>query len=506
MAHTLTVNNKRLHEYYTKNSSINFETMNLILLDFLENLTVDMTQLLQSSFNGQLLTELKELKQQIGTLQESFTVKMSDNNKAFIETLKDKLSVSGTESQERISQLLNRNTETFIDKINSILPKTQDETSRKVQEHLSLVQRNIQADIQQYLSNKSDTSLQDFISSFETKIVNLQSPILSLIHANQENLSTKIGTVKDDLLFTRNSTEKVYTELNQHLTKYSVSSQFKGMCAEIDLGKILSDTFTTYGVINTTGKQGQGDFMIQKDEEDYIMVELKNYTTNVDREEVKKFLNDVANVKTHAIMISNQTGIVGKPDFHIEIDDSHILVYLHNLQFNPEKIKMAVNVIENLSSKLKVIERQENEEGISIKKEVLDNINKELTLFIDNKSKLSALLKEQHKQAISQVELMNFPDLSLFLEDKYVLKPKKFSCDCCSYTSETKAQMSAHKKKHKSDKSEHKSMKHDVDEGQELSNMNLSQLKDEGKKRKINTSGKKKDDLIELIHQSSNAS
>jgi len=170
---------------------------------------------------------------------------------------------------------------------------------------------------------------------------------------------------------------------------------------------------------------------------------------------------------------------------------------------------MAFNVIENLSSKLKVIERQENEEGISIKKDVLDNINKELAIFIDNKSKLCTMLKEQHKQAISQVELMSFPDLSLFLEDKYVLKPKKFSCDCCSYTSETKAQMSAHKKKHKTDKSEHKSMKNLVDElpeSVEFTNMNLSQLKDECKKRKINTSGKKKDDLIELIHHSSNAS
>lgn len=503
MEHTLSVNNKRLHEYYTKNSSVNFETMNLILLDFLENLTVDMTQLLQSSFNGQLLTEVKELKQQINTLQDSFIVKMSDNNKLFIETLKDKLSVSGTESHERLNQLLNRNTENFIDKINSILPKTQDETSRKVQEHLSQVQKNIQLDIQQYLSNKSDTSLHDFISSFETKIVNLQTPIFSLIHANQENLSTKIGSVKDDLLFTRNSTEKVYSELNQHLTKYSVSSQFKGMCAEIDLGKILSLTFTEYGIKNTTGREKEGDFMIQKDDEDFIMVELKNYTTNVDREEVKKFLGDVANVRTHAIMISNQTGIVGKPDFHIEIDDSHILVYLHNLQFNPEKIKMAVNVIENLSSKIKVIEKQENEEGISIKKEVLDNINKELALFIENKTKLSQLLKEQHKQAISQVESLAFPDLSLFLQDKYVLKPKKFSCDCCSYTCDAKAQMSAHKKKHKTDKSEVKSMKEYVDEvlpqSQDFVNMNLSQLKEECKKRKINTSGKKKEELVGLL-------
>ena len=449
MTHVLSVNNKRLHDYYTKNSSVNFETMNLILLDFLENLTVDMTQLIQSSFNGQLLSEVKGIKEQINTLQDSFSLKMNDHNKMFIETLKDKLLVSGTENQEKLSQLLNRNTDLYIDKINSILPKSQDETNRKIQDHLSQVQKNIQIDIQQYLSNKTDTSLQDFISSFETKLSNLQSPIFSLINANQENISNKIGSVKEDLLFTKNTTEKVYSELNQHLNKYTISSQFKGMCAEIDLHQILSDTFPTYGVVDTTGQQGCGDFMIYKDEEKHIMIEMKNYKTNVDREEITKFLNDVNNVKTHAIMVSNYSGIVGKPDFHIEIDDSCILVYLHHLQFSGEKIKMAVNVIENLSCKLKVIERQENDEGISIKKEVLDRINGELSQFLESKSKLCQLMKEQHKNAITQIENMNFPDLSLFLQDKFVLKPKKFACDCCSNSYDTKAQLSSHKKKHK---------------------------------------------------------
>lgn len=148
-------------------------------------------------------------------------------------------------------------------------------------------------------------------------------------------------------------------------------------------------------------------------------------------------------------MVSNYSGIVGKPDFHVEIDDSCILVYLHNLQFSGDKIKMAVNVIENLSCKLKVIERQENDEGISIKKEVLDRINGELSQFLESKSKLCQLMKEQHKTAISQIENMNFPDLSLFLQDKFVLKPKKFACDCCSQSYDTKAQLSSHKKKHK---------------------------------------------------------
>jgi len=207
-------------------------------------------------------------------------------------------------------------------------------------------------------------------------------------------------------------------------------------------------------------------------------------------------------------MISNQCGIIGKPNFHIEIDDSCVLVYLHNLQFSTDKIKMAVNVIENLSTKLRVIEKQENEEGISIKKEILDKINNELTNFIESKSKLSQLLKEQQKVALLQIESMDFPDLSLFLQDKYVMKPRKFACDMCDRTFDTRAQMSAHKKKHT--KKEELvnaivSMKQDVDEvlpePSEFNNMNLSQLKEECKKRNLNTTGKKRDVLIKLLNE-----
>jgi hypothetical protein len=423
--------------------------MNLILLDFLENLTVDMTQLIQSSFNGQILSEVKELKQQIHTLQDSFSVRLIEHNKAFIETLKDKLSLSSTETHEKLSQQLNRNTDLYMDQLKALLPKSQEDTSHKLQDHLSQIQKNIQTDIQHFLSAKTDT-LPEFLSTFETKLSNIQGPIFSMIHANQENLSNKIGSVKDDLLFTKNTTEKVYSELNQHLNKYSISSQFKGMCAEIDLHHILCEAFPTYHVENTTGKQGCGDFMIQKDDEPFVMIEMKNYKTNVDREEITKFLKDVSNVKTHAIMISNYSGIVGKPDFHVEIDDSCILVYLHHLQFSADKIKMAVNLIENLHPKLKVMDRQDHEEGISVKKEVLANINSELSLFLESKAKVCQLMKEQHKIAITQIEHMAFPDLSLFLQDKFVLKPKKFACDCCSNSYDTKAQLSSHKKVHKS--------------------------------------------------------
>jgi vacuolar-type H+-ATPase catalytic subunit A/Vma1 len=136
----------------------------------------------------------------------------------------------------------------------------------------------------------------------------------------------------------------------------------------------------------------------------------------------------------------------------------------------------------------------------------LDKINNELTNFIESKSKLSQLLKDQHKTALAHIDTLDLPDLSLFLQDKYVMKPRKFACDMCDRTFDTRAQMSAHKKKHtKKDEVVNSivSMKQDVDEvlpeTNEFNNMNLSQLKEECKRRHMNISGKKRDELIQLL-------
>jgi hypothetical protein len=43
--------------------------MNLILLDFMEKLSTDMTSLLQNTFQGQVMNEVKELRQQMPLFQ-----------------------------------------------------------------------------------------------------------------------------------------------------------------------------------------------------------------------------------------------------------------------------------------------------------------------------------------------------------------------------------------------------------------------------------------------------
>jgi len=39
-----TINNKRIYDYYKSNTNVNIESMNLIMLDFMEQLGNDMTK------------------------------------------------------------------------------------------------------------------------------------------------------------------------------------------------------------------------------------------------------------------------------------------------------------------------------------------------------------------------------------------------------------------------------------------------------------------------------
>ena len=625
-SHDITISNKRIYDYYKKNTGISIETMNIILLDLMERLSVDMTALLQNTFQGQLMSEVKDMRQQLTSLQDSLFIKINKNNEDFIEKTKLVFSLSTSDNKENMSQLLNRNADLFIERLNAIIPKNNeemnkkiqeqlilvhksiqldiqqymnksdipltefistfdsklssiqqplfsfitnqgqiisdvkdikqtmgtlqehisfilqennrsflettkliicasnnentekitgvlkqstesyidkirlslpvmhDELSKKIQDHLSLSQKTIECDLKQYLTNKSDTNLQDFISSFDSKLSSIQQPIFSLIHSNQDNISTKIGTVKDDMLLTKSSTEKLYTEMNEYLNKYKASSQFKGAVSEKDLEKVLIDLFPDDEIINTTGETASGDFILKRNSQEYIMFETKSYQSNVDVKEVEKFIRDAANKRLHSIMISQYTGIVSKKPYTIEINEyGCILIYLHQVHFSPDKINQAVQIINNMSPKMKQITEEEQVNGINIDKDLLNKINKEFISFLDNKEKLKNFLKEQNKMACLQVDGLDMPDLSSLLEEKYPSKKLPLYCHC-GYGCHNKKQLSNHQR------TTHK-IETDINEVvNDFKTMSLSQLKDECKKRNINISGKKKEDLLKLLN------
>jgi hypothetical protein len=425
--------------------------MNLVLLDFMDKISHDMSKVLQNTLQGQLLQEVKEIKGQLSLFQENILGKVSETNKSFVETLKLLLSMNSSEHSDKVVQLLQKHSESFIDKISNLLPKTQEETQRKIQDQLVLLQKTIQCDFQQFMiQSKPETNLSEFLSSFDTKLSILQQPIFQMIQSNQEQVSTKLSTVKDELLVNKTTNERLYSEMSEFLHKYKASSQFKGQYSEHMLETILTEMFPTASIENTTAHTASGDFMIHREGFQDILIENKNYERNVDLDEIKKFIRDVNHKECSGIMMSQLSGIVSKPNFFIEIHNGKVLIYLHKVFFSKEQIKMAMDVIDHLSSRLSTIVTNEEEHGFNIRKEVLDRINTEVQLFVKNKEMLATTIKESSRRMLAQLEEIQLPELTLFLNDKYAsVQNQAFVCETCNHSFPTKKGLAMHKKVHK---------------------------------------------------------
>jgi len=447
----MTLNNKRIHDYYKKNPSIDFESMNIVLLDFMDKISTDMSKVLQNTLQGQLLQEVKEIKSQLSVLQETVLGKIAETNKSFLETLKLLLSMNSSEHSDKIVQLMHKHSDTFIDKLTNLLPKSQEETQRKIQDQLNLLQKTIQCDFQQFMiQSKPETNLTEFISSFDAKLSILQQPIFQMLQSNQEQVSSKLATVKDDLLVNKATNERLYNEMSEFLHKYKASSQFKGQYSEHMLETILTDIFPTASIENTTAQTASGDFMIHREGFQDILIENKNYERNVDLDEIKKFLRDINNKECSGIMMSQLSGIVSKPNFFIEIHNGKVLIYLHKVFFSKEQIKMAIDVIDHLSSRLETVVSNEEDNGFNIKKEVLDKINEEVQLFVKNKEMMTATIKDTSRKLLSQLEELHIPSLTLYLNDKYAsIQNQAFVCETCNHSFPTKKGLAMHRKVHK---------------------------------------------------------
>ena len=167
-------------------------------------------------------------------------------------------------------------------------------------------------------------------------------------------------------------------------------------------------------------------------------------------DEIKKFLRDVNEQKTHAIMMSQFSGIVSKPNGFIEINDGKVIIYLHMVDYSQEKIKMAIDVIDNLSERLEEISNVEEIDGFVIKKDTLDKINDQFQNFLNQKEMVLTTLKEMNKKLTTQVDDMKMTDLSVFLNDKYAsVQNQQFTCEICSLPFQNKRSLAAHKKIHK---------------------------------------------------------
>jgi hypothetical protein len=341
---------------------------------------------------------------------------------------------------------LEKTTEQFVTKINEMIPKHNHEINSVMTEQITQLKEFLNKNIQKI---ENQDTLKDFLITLDFKIQNIQQPIISYMNANQDNLTSKLNHLKDTNLLSQNNQDKIMTELGDFLNKYKTNSTMKGQYSENRLEYLLHQTFKDAEIVNTSAFRAMGDFMIKRPTMPNILIENKNYKTNINIDEVAKFLRDINEQKCHGIFMSQHSGIVGKTDFFIELHDGCILIYLHDVDYSIEKIKTAVNIIDNLYPKLQQISNI-TKSGTVIKKELMDTINYEYKIFLSQKENLLQLHKEYNKKIQSMLDEIKLPSLQTLLNENYAsLQNQEWVCEICGVFFNQKKSLMNHKRKHR---------------------------------------------------------
>lgn len=467
----ISLNNKRICDFYNNNPHIDVETMNLILIDFIEQIGTDLSKMLNQTITKEILSNVKDIKYQLSSLNDSITIKINESNKEFIQQIKIILesilnssinsSINNTLTStlnsnfDKINSIYTHQTESLLSKVSLLIPQSNEKILHSIQEIIQSSYSSIHNEIQDFAKEQQkedqyQQKLNSFLSTIENKITISQQPIFTIINSIENLMHNNLSNIKHEYSSLKDTNQQLYTELNNFLSKYKSSSQYKGQVSEIMIEELLNKLFPTGDITNNTSLPASGDFILRRENKPDIIFENKNYQRNVNVEEVKKFIRDITDNKTCGIMMSQKSGIVGKPDYFIEIHENKILVYLHNVEYSTDKIKTAVDIIDKLYEKLDSITHSDNNSGTTIKKETLDKINEQYQLFITQKENLINTTKDIQKKLISQIEDLCLPDLSSILNDNYAsVQNQDFTCDICHIPFSNRRSLAAHKKAHK---------------------------------------------------------
>jgi hypothetical protein len=476
---SMSTSNKKIIDFYVKNSHINFDSMNCLVIDFLEHMISDLSGSINNNItsdilnsvkdiaielssykntqlfsNTQLQSELANMKDVINKLNTDITnslvVKLIDIKKTYIEEVKYEV----TSSNATVQTIIEKQNEIILNKtiniINEIIPKNQNIIYNQFELLIIKFKEEINNQLRDINKTSSDFSIDKLSNILDNKytqlITNLQQPILNYITASEDRLSTNITQLKDNTQYSSFNQDKINEQLIEFLNKYNTQNSSNiGKLGEDKLCYVLNQLYPASHIENTSGKSKQGDFILKRNNMIDILFENKQYTNNVPRDEVNKFIRDCDENHFSGIMVSNTSGIATKNNFQIDIHDKNILIYLHNTNYNEDIIHTAVDIIDYLSNAISNIDPSQFN---PLTNEQLIEINQEFHTFLNQKETIINYIRDTNKRLIQQILDVELPSLHKYLASKFATtKTIDLKCNICEkFTGKNNKSLASHKK------------------------------------------------------------
>lgn len=129
------------------------------------------------------------------------------------------------------------------------------------------------------------------------------------------------------------------------------SSCKKGAVAEEFLENTIVEYFPDDCLIVTKKDAHAGDMLLQSTGIEDILIESKYYTNAVPSKEIQKFKDDMERTnKTYGLFLAFDSNITGKPAIELERNDNRVILYVSNLPFEKDNIKLIIHIMKIIAS------------------------------------------------------------------------------------------------------------------------------------------------------------
>jgi len=301
---------------------------------------------------------------------------------------------------------------------------------------------------------KLEQYLVSFKQHFDTILSNINQPLTQLI----SDQKTIYGKQLDDI----NNSVSTLNKSMIDVTDRFKNSSLKGRCGENILSAILNKLYPNANILDTTTSGHAGDFIMTRERYNgkdvrtsKILFENKDFTTNVPLVDLNKFNNDVNDEQCSGILFSHSSGIAGRNNWQIDIMNLTCKVYLHNVKYDPETIRVAIELVDSIEDSLITLHKlSDKSDSFVIPIDTLREFEKEIRDFYTKKDNALKNIIESNKKIIDDVKTLDIPNIRSRIWDILSISDetnanKRHKCPHCTELFVTKQALGSHSKIHK---------------------------------------------------------
>lgn len=456
----IVITDSRVVVFYKENPHLDVNNINVIFIDILKQLSTNLSNRLDNTMTSQILTIVSDLKGELYKLNSDISTKLfqlNDAKKDYMNDMKTLFTLSELSTCEKINGLLEKCNENLLTKtsmvLNEIIPKSTDKNYSLIEQNIKQFFQTISEDTKQLLklnnTDKSGELAETLDKTINLMFSNIQQSLFSAIQSSETRTFSNIQQLNENIITQKKIQETLSAELNVFLNKYKSNSSVKGSVSETELYSLIQKILPRDFLVRCSKESSACDIRLTRKDKRLpnILFENKDYSATVNTEEVEKFERDLKLQNCHGIFISQNSPIAYKENFHIDIINNIIHLYIPNANYDIEKIKLGINIIDSLSEKLNLIVLDPNEEIYELSIDDFENLKKEFCEFANKKVEMLDFIKLITKQLSDKLDAIELPVLKRLTVGNTETKNLGIICSLCNkFNAKNKASLGAHMK------------------------------------------------------------